>query len=158
MRIVLVRHGHAEPKKSWTGADADRPLVARGRRQAKTLAKVVGRPRPTLIVSSPAERCRATVDWVARDLNLSPTLSPSLATDAGLDALRLIRDLAWGGSDRTTVLLCTHREVLTVVLPHLARDSGRKLGHRLPGAKGGVWMLDFRVGKLRTVEYRPPAA
>lgn len=26
----VVRHGQAEPKKGWTGADADRPLVARG--------------------------------------------------------------------------------------------------------------------------------
>ena len=59
---------------------------------------------------------------------------------------------------QSSASLDSHQVFQNVVLPHLARDSGRKLGHRLPGAKGGVWMLDFRVGKLRTVEYRPPAA
>ncbi|HWE55423.1 MAG TPA: phosphoglycerate mutase family protein [Acidimicrobiales bacterium] len=157
MRIVLARHGHAEPKKGWVGADGDRPLVARGQRQAQTLLKVVGRPRPTLIVSSPAARCRQSVEPMGRELGLTPTLSPSLATDAGLSAVQLIHDLA-GGSGPSTVVLCTHREVLTVVLPHLASDSGRKLGHRLPGAKGGVWVLDYRGGRLRSIEYRPPAA
>lgn len=158
MRILLVRHGHAEPKKGWTGDDADRPLIARGRRQAETLAKVVGRPRPTLIVSSPARRCCATVSVMAGDLGLTPTISPALATDGGLDAVRLIQDLAAGGTARTTVLLCTHREVLTVVLPHLARAGDQKLPHRLPGAKAGAWVLDFRAGHLRRLEYRPPVA
>jgi 8-oxo-(d)GTP phosphatase len=44
MRIMVVRHGLAQPKHSWPGADEDRPLVARGRRQAAALADLEYQP------------------------------------------------------------------------------------------------------------------
>lgn len=158
MRILLVRHGHAEPKKTWSGDDADRPLVARGRRQAKRLGKLVGGSAPDLIISSPALRCRQTVDVLAADTGLPVVLSPALARDRGKEALDLFAELTASGSAKMTVVLCSHREVMVEALPVLARQSGRKLGHRLPGAKGGLWVLDFNGTKLRRVAYRAPLA
>ena len=56
----------------------------------------------------------------------------------------------------STVVLCTHREVLVELLPRLSKEFGRKLGHRPPGAKGGTWILRFKATKLYRVDYRPP--
>jgi 8-oxo-dGTP diphosphatase len=158
MRIIVVRHGHAEPKKERRGHDADRPLVARGRRQADRLGKVIGGGKPKRVVSSPAIRCVQTAQPFAEKRNLSVELSPHLSRDAGQAAVELCRQLLSSETDDTTVVLCTHREVIVELLPQLSKEFAHKLGHRPPGAKGGAWILRFRAGKLEKVDYRPPAA
>jgi hypothetical protein len=88
------------------------------------------------------------------DLELSEALSP----DAGPNAVELMRVLAKSESPSAAVVLCTHREVIAEALPPLSRQFSIKLGHRLPGAKGGLWVLDFRKANLVTVKYRPPTS
>jgi 8-oxo-(d)GTP phosphatase len=160
MRIVVVRHGIAEAKKGWTGADADRPLVARGRRQAARLHKIVPPTWPDRIISSPALRCRQTVEPLAARIGLPVEISDALATDGGKVAAELCRELLAMGPSGSTVVLCTHRETLEVLLPQLAGDFGgrRRLRPARVGAKGGAWVLHFRGGKLREADYRGPAA
>jgi 8-oxo-dGTP diphosphatase len=158
MRIVIVRHGQAAAKKSWQRADAERPLVARGHRQAARLGKIIGAPKPTRVISSPALRCIETVQPLADKYGLDVELSEQLATDAGDQAVALCRQLLSSPAPHSTVMVCTHREVLNDLLPQLAKEFGGKLGHRPPGAKGGAWILRFRGGTLQKVEYHPPAA
>jgi phosphohistidine phosphatase SixA len=157
-RLLVVRHAHAEPKQGWSGPDVDRPLVPRGRRQAKLLSKDLARYQPARIISSPSVRCRQTVQPLAAARALDVELSKALAPDGGDSARGLIRDLADTEPARTSIVLCTHREVLVAVMPALfdAFDIGP--GHRLPGAKGGTWLLDFHKSRLVTVKYQPPAA
>ena len=157
MRIVVVRHGQAEPKKGWTGADDDRPLTPRGRRQAERIGKVIV-DSPDRVLSSPAVRCRETVQWLAERRGLEVELTDALATDAGRDATDLCKKLATSEPAGSVVVLCTHREAMVEMLPRLAKEFGRKLSHRLPGAKGGAWVLRFEEGRLTKVDYRPPAA
>src|SRR5262245_49888771 len=64
-RLVLLRHA----KSDWddpTLDDRDRPLASRGRRDARLLADHVRAHGPAveLVVSSPARRCRETLDLV----------------------------------------------------------------------------------------------
>lgn len=158
MRIIVVRHGQAEAKKGRKAGDADRPLVARGRRQADRLGKLIGGGKPMRVISSPALRCVQTVQPFANRRNLSIELSEQLSRDAGLAAADLCHHLLSSESDDSTVVLCTHREVLLELLPQLSKEFGHKLGHRPPGAKGGSWILRFRAGKIDKVDYRPPAA
>jgi 8-oxo-dGTP diphosphatase len=158
MRLLLVRHAHAEPKQGWSGSDVDRPLVPRGRRQAKLLSKDLARYHPAKVISSPSARCRQTMQPLAIACALHVELSKALAPDAGDSALGLIRGLADGESARATIVLCTHREVLVAVMPALFDAFDIKPGHRLPGAKGGTWVLEFHVSKLVTVKYQPPRA
>ena len=158
MRIVVVRHGQAVPKKGWTGPDDDRPLVARGLRQAVRLRRAIGRRPPTRIISSPALRCWQTVQPLADRNGLSVEPADALSTQAGPQAAALCRKLAASEPVGSNVVLCTHREVLEEMLPELAEEAGRKLRHRLPGAKGGAWVLRFERGRLRKVDYHPPAA
>lgn len=157
MRIIVVRHGQAEPKKGWTGPDDLRPLTGRGRRQAERLGKVIG-VRPGRIMSSPAVRCRDTVQPLGSAYGVEVELAEALSTEGGQEAAELCRKLATSEPAGSVVVLCTHRETMVEMLPELARQYGRKLGHRLPGAKGGAWVLRFEDGRLVKVDYRPPAA
>jgi 8-oxo-(d)GTP phosphatase len=158
MRIMVVRHGQAVPKKGWTGADVDRPLVARGRRQAERLSEVIGASRPVRVVSSPALRCAQTVQPFADNLGVAVETSTQLSPDAHQAATDLCRQLVASEVDDSTVVLCTHREVLVELLPQLSHELNRKLAHRPPGAKGGAWILRYRQRQLAEIDYRPPAA
>lgn len=157
MRIVVVRHGEAAPKKGWDGPDELRPLTARGRRQGERLGeRVTG--RPDRILSSPAVRCCDTVRPLALTYGLAVEVTGALATDAGVDSTELCRKLATSEPPGALVVLCTHRETIMQMLPGLAGELGDRLGGHMPGAKGGAWVLSFEDGRLTEVDYLPPAA
>lgn len=166
MRIIVVRHGLAVPKKRWSGPDDERPLVARGRRQAERLAKVVGAGRPDRVLSSPALRCRQTVQPLADRHGVEVEIADGLSTDAGAAAAALVHKLAESGPPGSVFLLCTHREVLVDLVPAMVAEAGRGSARHLPGAKGGAWILRFdepsgeaaTPGRLKSIGYRPPAA
>jgi phosphohistidine phosphatase len=68
-RLTLLRHA----KSSWDDAtldDFDRPLNARGQRDAPVMGRrlLARGARPTLILTSPAVRARKTAQIVAREL------------------------------------------------------------------------------------------
>jgi len=71
MRLYFLRHADAEERRPGTN-DADRPLSAKGRRQADEVADWVRRHEITAaaIVSSPLVRARETAEPVARALGL----------------------------------------------------------------------------------------
>ena len=156
MRIVVVRHGHAAPKNTWRGVDADRPLVARGRRQADRLTKLIGAQRPNRVISSPALRCVQTVQPLADKASVTLQLSDQLSTSAGPAAAELCQRLVSSEPADSTVVLCTHREVLVQLLPMLSKQFNSKLDHRPPGAKGGAWILSFQTTKRAKIKYSPP--
>ena len=156
MQLLVVRHGHAVPKGAWRGKDEARPLVARGERQAKSLAKTLSSHRPTKIVASPALRCQQTVEPLANARGLKVITRSALGVRAGERAVGFINDLVASNGTSTTVVLCTHREVIIDVLPALSDRFAVDLGHQLPGAKGGTWILDFRKHTLTTIRYIPP--
>ncbi len=155
MRIAVVRHGQAVAKKAWTGPDGDRPLTGRGRRQALDLVELLG-VDTTRLITSPAVRCRQTVEPIGLRCGRDLEVSPSLARDVGTVGATLIRDLVRSASGHATIVVCTHREVIVEALPLLAKEDGVDLGHRLPGAKGGLWLLDCYHGRLNQVSYRAP--
>ena len=113
MTVYVVRHGDAEPRDRWTGTDVDRPLTGRGVKEAQALVDRFDtgplgarlrdfdaprpEPKPTLLLSSSAERCLATLRPLARRLwaarSRPPTSSPE-GSDAG-NVLSRVKELAW---------------------------------------------------------------
>jgi phosphohistidine phosphatase len=93
MRLVLFRHGTAEPREGYRGgADAERPLTPEGRtrtrRAARGLAKELG--PVTAIATSPYRRARETAALLAAAFEVKPT------ERAGLEPGGEIADLeAW---------------------------------------------------------------
>ena len=69
--LLLLRHA----KSDWDDAslkDFDRPLAARGERDAPRMGKALRKrgPLPDLIISSPAARAKATIEAVAEAAKL----------------------------------------------------------------------------------------
>jgi hypothetical protein len=82
--------------------------------------------------------------------------SRELDTDGGPTAVELVHHLVSGEPASSTIVLCTHREIIVEILPALAAEYGTPLEHRLPGAKGGCWTLLFRDETLDGVKYWRP--
>jgi len=87
MRIVLFRHGPAEPRDParWPD-DSQRPLTPHGVEVSRRAARGVARMEPSItrVVSSPAVRALDTAKCLASALDLpdEPELLPSLAPDS----------------------------------------------------------------------------
>jgi 8-oxo-dGTP diphosphatase len=156
MRLVVVRHGSAKSKRAWKGRDQDRPLTANGDRQAKAISGLLSAHHPDRIISSPSLRCVQTVTPLASRCQLQIEQSHALAPDGGPAAVELVKQLIGGDPAASTIVLCTHREVLVEILPALAAEYGVSLGHRLPGGKGGCWTLLIRKRNTASIKYWRP--
>lgn len=152
MLVLLVRHGHAGSKASWTGDDGERPLSDRGAAEAQALVDILGPYRPIRVVASPLLRCRQTVEPVAALLHLPVELSDGLGPDSPEQAASFIRDVAEEGPG--PVVVCTHGEVIQVVQAGFPprRVRGAKASAR---AKGSTWVLEYAGRRLRSARYLP---
>lgn len=96
MRLYIVRHAKAEDH-SLTGDDADRPLRARGHRQAEALGSffATDTPTPTIVLASPYLRARETAEHIWSALDLEPQFDDRLGAHRTLaDYLDVVADLA----------------------------------------------------------------
>ncbi len=119
--VIVVRHSAARPRDAWPRADAERPLVAAGRRQANAVGELLRCWRPEYLLSSPWLRCLET---------LAPYAGPEglrVRTKGGLteSGYRRNPDRARRHLDRLIqrgrpAALCTHRPVLVGLLAALA--------------------------------------
>jgi broad specificity phosphatase PhoE len=148
--LCLVRHARAGSRERWAGDDRDRPLTAKGQKQAQLLAEhIVGRVgRPSRLLSSAAARCRETLAPLAEqcDLDIVETdwlyegSSPEEAFDR-LRTLTLQLDDASGAGG--PVAASTHGDVVWGILDLLAQ-AGIDLGETAEAPKGALWILGFR--------------
>ncbi len=96
MELYLVRHAHAGDPAKWHGADADRPLSAKGRAQCERLGRFLADVGfdPDAIVSSPALRASETAELLAEAVGIPVTIDTRLAPGFDLAALvELLGDL-----------------------------------------------------------------
>jgi phosphohistidine phosphatase SixA len=151
MSWLLVRHARAGSRKSWDGADIERPLSKKGRRQADGLVDMLEPNGVKHIVSSPYVRCTQTVEPLAEALGLEIDTRPELAEGAPVDeALDLL-----GQHAGSTTAFCTHGDIVPSVLDALAARDGMKLPHDPDWAKGSVWVIDEQDGKAVSARYLP---
>lgn len=117
--LVLVRHG----KSDWSGAhaDRDRPVGARGARQAAETGRWLAAHGPSvqLAVVSPATRATATWALVAEQLDHPVSVRPEEAvyTFDGDDLLEVVRDLP---EDLECVALVGHNPAMEELLAELS--------------------------------------
>ena len=102
IRLVLVRHA----KSDWGNPsldDHDRPLNARGLRDAPRMARELAATdfRPEAILSSTALRARTTAEAFAAEFDLAVDLDPELY---GAPASTLLAKAAAGGARRVVVV------------------------------------------------------
>jgi len=142
--VVLLRHASAVHKMDWRVSghedDLERPLDPAGDQQALTLARLLGCFAPGWVVSSVAERCRATVRPYAAlagtAVQADPALTMGLSDEAG--ARRRIAGIA--RSERP-VVVCGHRENLPLFLEEACAVLGAKLPDDRVLPLAGFWVL-----------------
>jgi 8-oxo-(d)GTP phosphatase len=152
--LILVRHASAGDKSGWQTDDLLRPLDARGVGQAARLKDLLGCFGEGRVISSPAERCVATVRPYAASEGRDVQLEPAFAvTGAGPDGEQAARDAAARlAADDQPAVICAHRENLPVLLDAICEQLGAEPPTGPPLRKGGFWVLHRAAGKLAAAE------
>jgi len=142
--LVVLRHGQARARKTWRRDDRLRPLVVKGKAQARAVAPVLEAFGVTRIVTSSSARCADTVRPYAErsgwNLACTDGLSEEDATDRSVH--EIVDDLLHSGDD---AVLCTHRPVLPAVYDSIGIS-------REQHATGELVVVHHRRGKVRAVE------
>ena len=116
--LVVLRHGHAQARKSWKGDDRKRTLASDGEYQAEAVVPLLAAYGVTAVVSSTSDRCWATVTPYAEvadlEVEVTDALSEEDATEQGVadEVQRLLQR-------KEPAVLCSHRPVLPLVFAAL---------------------------------------
>ncbi len=148
MPVLLVRHAIAVARKDWDGPDEMRPLSKRGGRQAEALVEQLAPFGMSRVLSSPSARCVATVQPLARARSLAVEEVAELGEDQAPEAARLARSCV-----NVEVVLCTHGDVVPVVLDALLPGEGHRTSK-----KGSTWALEVEAPGAAVGRYLPPPA
>jgi 8-oxo-dGTP diphosphatase len=109
MHLTIVRHARALEKHSWTDDDLLRPLEPHGHQQAERLGKLLIGDEVRRIVTSPAVRCRQTLEPLAALTGLDIEEWDAIRPD-GVGAKIVTECFANALYDHA--VLCTHGEVM----------------------------------------------
>jgi phosphohistidine phosphatase len=134
MDLILWRHAEAIEHDADV-PDLERPLTARGERQAARMAAWLNRqlPATTRVLASPAKRTQQTALALERKFRTVPAIAPDVSVQSVLDAAR------WPTA-KEPVLVIGHQPTLGLVAAQLLTG----VAHALAVKKGAVWWLRSR--------------
>ncbi len=143
--LILLRHGHAEDA-GWR-SDRDRPLSARGVKDATAAGQELGRRglRPDVVFSSPAVRAEASAEaaLVAAGLPGALVLESRIYEASVRTLLELVRTLPEGAR---CAFLVGHNPGFSELLGYLAPDAVAPL------ATAGLVALELSIVTWRETE------
>jgi 8-oxo-(d)GTP phosphatase len=163
--LILIRHASAGSKSDWRRDDTLRPLDSRGKQQARTLAELLRCFGAGRVLSSPAERCLATVRPFAAavgaqvepvpEFGLPPGKHKKAAQGDDLGRAASGRIAALAGGDEP-VVVCAHRENMPALLAASCDRLGAPPPEGPPLRKSGFLVLHRAAGRLAGSErYHP---
>ena len=105
IQLYLLRHADAGDPMAWPGDDAERPLSAKGRRQARRLGSLLADLgwKPDLILTSPKVRAAQTARIVGKAVDVSAVAEARLA--ASFDVPDVAKKLAAHPGARRVMLV-----------------------------------------------------
>ena len=142
-RIYLVRHGNAGVRAKWSGPDKKRPLTEIGTQQAAAVAEILARHPVTAVWSSPATRCKQTVEPAATNLGIEIQVSKALKEYTPLDEIYGFLASVEPGS----VVVSSHKDWIAPLIQDLREHKVPLRGAR-KWPKASVWILDMVDGKV----------
>ena len=171
--IIFVRHASAGSKSDWHKDDSLRPLDSRGTRQARALSAVLRCFGVARVLSSPAERCLATVRPYAAGTGGEVAAIPEFglppappkkgtSTRAGGDQARAQAQaqaaaaIAAAAAGSGPVVICAHRENLPALVGAVCDHLGAAPPGGPPLRKGGFLVLHRAGGRLAGAERHHP--
>ena len=156
MDLILWRHADAGDASTDPQADdLQRPLTARGHKQARRMADGLNQflPESARILCSPALRCRDTADALGRKVRVSDALAP------GVSHLQALAAARWPDS-REPVLLVGHQPMLGQLAAYLIGGPATLEAPPWAVRKGAVWWVRQRqrqgVDEVVLVSVRTP--
>ena len=155
MSLYLVRHATAGMRSGWSGSDLQRPLDARGQAQAIDIRAALASRPIQRILSSRAVRCIQTVAPLAAAVGVEVEPADEVTEGADFDrAFDLIAGLAEAEGDS---VVCSHGDLIPAVLWRLQDASLIDRPEWQKCAKGSIWDLDVRNGRVAGAAYRSPS-
>jgi 8-oxo-dGTP diphosphatase len=151
--LYLVRHAKAGERRLWTGADVDRPLSKKGRKQAELVGDRLARLDPTALLSSPYVRCVQTLLPLGERTELTVEIDDRLREDEPVGpAIDLLRECAGG------TVLCSHGDIIPAVIQAF-EEAGTEIRTPPDWRKASVWVLkrDRRDRVVHATVWPPPA-
>jgi phosphohistidine phosphatase len=135
LRLYLFRHADAGDPAAWTKPDAERPLSAKGRRQAAWVGRWLRRQGrvPDVVVTSPKARATETATIATEGWKHQPIVDERLAAGAGIAEVEAI--LAEHGSGAGRVMLVGHD-------PDFSDLASELVGAAIALKKGAVARID----------------
>ncbi|MGC5615169.1 NUDIX hydrolase [Georgenia sp. Z1491] len=132
--VLLVRHARARSRSAWKGDEETRPLTAGGAVQAVGMGSLLSAYGVEHLVSSPWERCRATLTPYAERGGIEVELHDELTETAHAKRKRPVRALVDAALRRPTspTAICTHRPVLPTVVATLLDRAPNRLRKTVP--------------------------
>ena len=151
MTIYLVRHASAGNRVSGM-ADRQRPLDDTGRETSRAITNWFGDQTVDSVYSSPAVRCRETVQPLAEARGLTVEIRQELDEGHhGAELAATVRRLARADVE---AVLCSHGDLIPAMLEVLA-TAGVPLAGKLC-QKGSLWILHTEDGEITEGRYQPP--
>ena len=128
--LIVLRHAKAVAPTAFKGADVNRPLSARGVRQAESIVGALSSWGPRRLVSSTSVRCRQTTAPLAAALQSTVRLVEAISQHAFHDDSEEVRNLI-GKRIRSqkTAILCSHGPVIPELVREVALGTGTPLGN-----------------------------
>ncbi len=115
--FVLVRHARAKRRKSWSRDDLERPITKTGATRAQQLVALFAAFGVNSVVSSPAERCLATVRPYATAARLSIKTYAALREDAHAEKpIKTASVLLGLMNKQVSRAVCVHRPTLPTIV------------------------------------------
>jgi phosphohistidine phosphatase SixA len=151
VKLYLIRHAKAESRSGWWHEDVLRPLSPAGHGEAMGLVERLDGVPLARVISSPALRCRQTVEPLAARFGLTVEIEPRLGEGSAMnDALALI-----GSLGNRPVVLCSHGDLIPGLVGKLA-PGALELEGGAGVPKGSAWVFQGNYGETLRVAYIPP--
>ena len=151
--LLVVRHARARKRSAWkSGQEPTRPLTDIGEQQAGLLVPLLSAYGVERVITSPWERCAATVTPYAEAAGIKVSLEEKLTEDAHQKKPKPVVDLVKKEVSRLAggAVICTHRPVLPTVMEQLEEYAPNRLRPRVPEEDPYL-----RTGELLVVHLAP---
>jgi 8-oxo-dGTP diphosphatase len=160
--LILLRHASAGRKSDWHRDDHSRPLDDRGTKDAAVLADLLccfgctaaTGATPVRVISSPSERCAASVRPYAARAGVEIETEPALevSKNGAADDPEAAKRVAQLAAADQPVVICAHRENLPLLLDAACAELGADSPPVDPLRKGEFLVLHRLDRKLAAVE------
>ncbi len=153
--LILLRHASAGDRREWTGPDQARPLDAAGVAEAAALADLLRCFGPARLISSPAERCLATLRPLAAatggKIEVEELFGLGLP-DSPETVAAVAEAAAAVAAEPVAAVLCAHRENMPVLLDAACTRLAAAVPDGPPLRKAAFLVLHRAAGALVATE------